>query len=114
MLASCGGGRSNASRTTSPPTVEPTSTDLAVTISPNPQTVGGFGPKQLTVPVGDEVQWNNWTHDQHTVTFDDASIPSSQPFGGGGSYKVRFPRPGTFTYHCSIHSAMTASIVVTP
>ena len=94
------------------PTAEPTNTDPAVTISPNPQTVGQFGPKELQVTPGTRVQWNNWSQTRHTVTFDDPSLPSSPAFGGGGTWLVRFPAPGTFSYHCSIHAVMTARVVV--
>lgn len=112
-VGACGGGRHAPSRSTTPATAEPTSVDPAVTISPRDGTVAYFGPQTLTVRAGEEVQWNNWTQDQHTVTFDDPSIESSRPMGPGGSFRARFAAAGTYTYHCSIHAAMTASIVAT-
>jgi len=107
---SSGGWHGSLRRTR--PTVEPTNTDPAVTISPNPASVGQFGPGALAISPGTRVQWNNWSQTEHTVTFDNPLVPSSQPFGGGGSFLVRFPTRGTFTYHCRIHAGMTGRIVV--
>lgn len=73
-----------------------------------------FSPHKLTVKRGTTVSW----------TFEDAATPHnvtsrgrlkfhSSPTKQSGSYSVRFTKPGTYRYICTIHFNMKASIVVT-
>jgi plastocyanin len=115
LAPACGGGGSkqpHAELRKTLPTAEPTSTDIAVTIRPEAATVGAFGPQSLTVKVGERVQWNNWSNDTHSVTFDDPAIGTSPDLPGGGHWEARFPKAGSFTYHCHIHPAMTGTVTV--
>jgi plastocyanin len=73
-----------------------------------------FAPGTLTVKVGTAVVWTNPTGAPHTVT-SDSGDPAS--FNGmlnpnGGTYRFTFTQPGTYTYHCSVHPYMTATITV--
>jgi plastocyanin len=70
-----------------------------------------FSPQTVTVKVGDSVTWSNADAQSHTATADDGSfdtgtITSSTP------KSVSFSTAGTFAYHCKIHPAMTATVVV--
>jgi len=77
-----------------------------------------FSPSTVTFPgsAGVTVTWTNNDGVSHTVTSDSATFPftSSGNIGpNGGTYVLTFPTaPGTYTYHCSIHTYMTGSIVV--
>jgi plastocyanin len=70
-----------------------------------------FGPASLSVPVGTTVTWTNGGSARHTVTAVDGSF-DSKPIAGGGTFSQAFPKAGTYAYHCTIHSSMTATIVV--
>ena len=49
---------------------------------------------------------------EHTVTFDDQRLPSSDRMSKGGGHGVVFSEAGTFTYFCSIHPGMRGTVVV--
>lgn len=70
-----------------------------------------FGPQIVTVKAGTTVHWTNHDTEAHTVTSDTGafSSPVLQP---GASYAHTFTKPGTYSYHCSIHPFMTAKVVV--
>lgn len=72
-----------------------------------------FGPASLTVKVGATVTWTNSDSPTHTVTADDGSFDSGN-IAPGATFKQTFTKAGTYTYHCAIHSSMTASVTVTP
>jgi predicted lipoprotein with Yx(FWY)xxD motif/plastocyanin len=70
-----------------------------------------FAPASLEVAVGATVTWTNGDSIGHTVTADDKSFDSGT-VDPGKSFTFTFTKAGTFTYHCSIHPNMTATIVV--
>lgn len=71
-----------------------------------------FNPGTITVAAGTEVTWtNNETGVAHTTTSDD-DVWNSGALQPGDDFTVTFADPGTFTYFCSIHPSMTATIVV--
>lgn len=72
-----------------------------------------FEPASIIVRETDTVTWT-WTGlQQHTVTFDDLSLPSSQ-LQTLGQHQVTFGVTGTFTYYCVAHgrSQMAGSVEV--
>lgn len=70
-----------------------------------------FEPEQIQVPVGTRVLWQ-WTDSVvHNVVSDD--FASSKALDGG-AYAIRFDRPGTYPYRCTLHTGMEGTIVVTP
>jgi plastocyanin len=69
-----------------------------------------FQPSELTVAAGSVAISNNDSA-THTVTADDGAFDASVDGGATGSITV--DAPGTYAYHCSIHSAMTGTLVVT-
>ncbi len=70
-----------------------------------------FSPRTITVAVGDTVTWTNADAQGHTATADEGAFDTGR-ISGGSSASATFPTAGTFAYHCSIHPAMTATIVV--
>jgi plastocyanin len=70
-----------------------------------------FSPDQMTVAPGTTVTWVNDGQQPHTSTADDGTWDSGtlQP---GDDYSFTFDQPGTYTYHCSVHPDMTATITV--
>jgi plastocyanin len=118
-LPGCGGssGYPTGSGNQNPPPAgqPPSGTTNSITVKNN-----HFDPSAMTVPVGTTV---SWTWDacaddgyggricvDHNVTFDDGGASSTQ---STGSWSRQFNVAGTFTYHCTLHSAlMTGQVVV--
>jgi plastocyanin len=73
-----------------------------------------FDPPVLTVKAGTAVTWVNNDAATHTIVSDTGSPQSfsSDSLSTGASYAFTFSRPGTYTYHCSIHPSMTGTITV--
>lgn len=70
-----------------------------------------FTPATISVTANTTIKWTNKDAVTHTVTsdsglFDSGSIPS------GGTWSHTFASAATFTYHCTPHPTMTASVVI--
>jgi LPXTG-motif cell wall-anchored protein len=85
-----------------------------------------FGPKVVTIKVGESVTWSSSGANPHTVTADGGAFDSSPScptpltacLHNGDSYTHTFSSIGTFPYHCKIHGAsggigMAGVVVVT-
>ena len=70
-----------------------------------------YGPSQLDVLPGETVLWSNVSQRTHTVTSDTGLFDSGH-VGTGGRFAFRFTTPGTYRYHCTIHSSITGEIDV--
>jgi plastocyanin len=83
-----------------------------------------YVPPSITVPAGTTVTWTDHDPFGHSVTSDTGAFDSSpsncsptqstgclQP--NGGTFSFTFSSPGTFTYHCRVHSFMHGTIIVT-
>ena len=77
----------------------------------NSQGTFAFSPQTLKITVGTTVVWKNTTSAPHTVTSDNGSFGSGT-IAPGKTFKFKFTKSGTFTYHCNIHPFMTATIIV--
>jgi plastocyanin len=71
-----------------------------------------FDPTTIQAKVGDSITWTNQDSVPHTVTLDDKSVDSGNINGSGGTFSHAFSQAGTFTYHCSIHPTMKATVTV--
>lgn len=94
------------SQTSSTGSVQATNAKNAVTIQNF-----SFSPATLTVKVGDSVTWTNQDSVGHSATADDNSFDTGV-LPQGQSKSITFSKPGTYTYHCSVHPNMKATIVV--
>lgn len=70
-----------------------------------------FSPDTLTVKVGDKVTWTNNDSAGHSATADDSSFDTGV-LATGQSATVTFNKPGTVSYHCSVHPMMKGTIIV--
>ena len=70
-----------------------------------------YSPASLTVKVGDKVTWTNQDSIGHSATADDNSFDTGV-LAQGQSGSETFSKAGTFTYHCSVHPNMKATIIV--
>ena len=120
-LAACGGGAGNNGGTGADAgcTVKGNST-AAVTpaivsnVVPDPDTVGRFTPNNMTVKVGQSIEWD-WQDPNvaHTVTSDDGTSFDSCLQNKGYKFVVTFNQAGKIPYHCTIHPLMVGTITVT-
>lgn len=69
-----------------------------------------FGPKEITVKVGDTVTWKNEDNVDHTATADNGSFDGDLPSDGEFSYT--FSTPGTYSYYCKPHPHMKGTVIV--
>ena len=72
-----------------------------------------FNPDEITIYVGDAINWTNNDGMSHTAT--STSGPTSFDSGNiasGGSWSFTFTEAGTYEYKCDYHSSMTGVIIV--
>lgn len=69
-----------------------------------------FAPATSSIHAGDVVEWRNSGTSPHNVTFD--GYVQSSPMQGGESFRLRFPRAGTYAYVCTFHAGMAGTITV--
>lgn len=73
-----------------------------------------FTPFAITVHVGDVVEWVNNDTDDHTVVSDDAFDTAGHKGvnmllpANGGTFRLRFMRPGVFPFYCRFHAMLDA------
>jgi YVTN family beta-propeller protein len=70
-----------------------------------------FAPTTIKVVPGTSVVWTNGDGIPHTSTSKDKEW-DSKPIQPGSSFKVTFSKTGTYTYGCTIHPFMQATVVV--
>jgi plastocyanin len=70
-----------------------------------------FTPETVTISLGGTVTWTNDGPSLHTVTADDGSFDSGD-LSATQTFSHTFQTAGTFTYICSIHPFMTATVIV--
>jgi plastocyanin len=129
LLAACGGDDDGGGDASAPPS--PTATATAE--APQEPVVDMtdslvFEPKEITVKVGDSVEWRNVGNIAHTVTTtpskvadpERVSVPSgAKPWdsgliGGDETFSRTFDEPGTYEYVCIPHEGadMVGTVVV--
>ena len=70
-----------------------------------------YTPQSLTISVGETVTWVFAERGMaHNVVADDNAFRS--PLMSSGQFTHTFDTAGTFTYHCTPHPDMTATIIV--
>jgi plastocyanin len=121
-LAACGGGGNNgntgggdAGCTVKGNTSAAVTPAVVSNIVPDPNTVGRFTPSNMTVKVGQSIEWD-WQDPNvaHTVTSDDNTSFDSCLQNKGYKFVVTFNQAGKIPYHCTIHPLMIGTITVTP
>ena len=69
-----------------------------------------FSPKTATITHGQSVCWQNSSSVLHTVTDDGGAFDTNLPVGQ--IFVHTYSSPGTFPFHCKIHTGMTGTITV--
>ena len=70
-----------------------------------------FNPASITVTAGTTITWTNKDAIAHTVTSDSNAFDSGS-VKSGGTFSFTFSTAGTYSYHCTIHPSMVASVTV--
>jgi plastocyanin len=70
-----------------------------------------YHPADVSVPRGAEVTWVNDDKAPHTATERNSDWDTGV-LGEGEGVLIRFSRPGTYEYYCTIHPYMSAKITV--
>jgi plastocyanin len=71
----------------------------------------GFGPSDLTVPVGTTVTWTNRADIPHIVVSTNKAF-KSKVLDTDEKFSFTFRKAGIYPYFCSIHPKMTGRVVV--
>jgi plastocyanin len=72
-----------------------------------------FVPTTIQAKVGDVIAWTNNDPIGHTATVDDDPNCTTPTLANGEVGALTFSAPGTYAFHCKIHSSMTGTIEVT-
>ena len=120
-LAACGAGGGNnggtgadAGCTVKGNSIAAVTPAIVSNVVPDPDTVGRFTPNNITVKVGQSIEWD-WQDPNvaHTVTSDDGTSFDSCLQNKGYKFVVTFNQAGKIPYHCTIHPLMVGTITVT-
>ena len=69
-----------------------------------------FDPTTIAADADDTVNWTNNGNVAHTVTFDNGKDCGT--LASTDTLAVLFLTPGTYAYHCAIHTSMRATVTV--
>ena len=77
-----------------------------------------FEPEEITIKVGEVIEWKNYDDSIHTITSGDPQDGPSGLFDSGvaepdATYALKFNTPGEFPYFCMIHPWQEGMITVT-
>ena len=73
-----------------------------------------FSPADLTIAVGDTVTWTNHDTAPHNIVVTDGPEKFTSPtLQTGQTFSHTFTKAGTYSYYCSIHPDMKATVTVT-
>lgn len=70
-----------------------------------------FQSMDVTVPVGGSVVWKNLDGEPHTVVAT-GGLFRSAALDQGDTFTFRFTQPGVYSYLCTIHPQMRATVTV--
>ena len=118
LLAACSGGGGQATPTTAisvgdltaAPTVctePPAGTAADVEASVGDNTWGA-----VSASVGDVITWTNGDQQPHKVALDDGSCTMSANITTGAPQSLVFNVAGSYPFHCTVHSSMKGTIVI--
>ncbi|GLZ33133.1 copper-binding protein [Lentzea sp. NBRC 105346] len=72
-----------------------------------------YSPASLTIAAGDTVVWTNHDSAPHNVVVSDGPEKFTSPtLQQGQTFSYTFSKAGTYSYYCSVHPDMKASVTV--
>lgn len=121
LSGACGGGETGpeVARPTSTPTSTATTPMSTADDAPVAAEVAikdfAYGPKEVSVSVGETVRWTNADAFEHTVTSgtpDRKGGKFDETVDAGKTATVTFEEAGRFAYFCQRHTFMTGEVTV--
>ncbi len=109
-LAACGSSSKSSSSSSSSNT---TAAAGAATASGATITIQGFAFTAATVKPGAKVTVDNKDSTTHTVTADKGEFNTGNVDGGTTATFTAPSKPGSYAFHCNIHSSMHGTLTVT-
>ncbi len=98
-----------------PATPPPAPSTTAAPAGPTSQDVEivdfDFSPLQISIAEGGSVSWRNIGAAPHTVTADSGAFDSGFMFTND-TYTTSFPTAGSYSYYCTLHPLMRATVTV--
>jgi len=73
-----------------------------------------YDPAEVTINVGNTVEWTQLDEIPHTVTSTPAGIFDSGVLSKGNTFSFTFTQAGTYSYYCDLHPAMVGTVTVLP
>jgi len=70
-----------------------------------------YNPVTVTVPAGTTITWVNHDDEVHTVVSTTRAF-ASPAVETDETYSYTFRKPGAYTYFCTLHPLMTATVIV--
>lgn len=101
-----GDGAGQGTSSTSPADRAAAAGNVEISVSGN-----RFQPDATAAKVEQPITWTFRDAVNHTVTADDGSFDSGA-LKEGATFTHAFSAPGTFSYHCTIHSSMKGTVTV--
>jgi len=113
LVAGCGGGSDNNATAASPSSTGSSSQPSASGAS-DAVTISNFkfSPGTVTVKSRAQVTVTNNDSTAHTATADNGGSFDTGDIDPGSSKTITVSKPGTYAYHCTIHSFMHGTLVV--
>ncbi len=108
VVPGCGDGNARAVTPAGGPEPAPPGTAAALVVKETDELA--FAPSTASIAAGDVVEWRNSGTTPHNVTFEESA--QSSPMQGGESFRLRFPRAGSYAYLCTFHAGMAGTITV--
>jgi plastocyanin len=115
-LTAAGCGSSNGSSSSGSGYGGGTATKAATTAAAAPAAGSGaaavkianfaFAPKNVTVKVGQKIEWTNTDSTAHDVVADSGASFKSDAIDQGGTYSYTPTKAGKITYECTFHPQM--------
>ena len=111
IATSCGGGGSTPTSPSNGSNGSNNGTPVTIVSGAQVLTTTAYNPNPLTVTAGTTVTWTNKDSTSHTATGDSGAF-NSGTIAPNAQFSFTFANKGTFTYHCTFHPNMVASVVV--
>lgn len=114
VLGACGGGKSSNASKDSTDTTDSTEAAAPAGTAGDTITIKDFtfAPSPLQAAPGATIKVSNSDSTAHTVTADDKAFDTGSIDAGGNATFTAPTAPGTYAFHCNIHSTMKGSIRV--
>jgi plastocyanin len=107
-LPSCGNGHAETRITDGGPVPAPSGVTPAAVVRQSDELT--FAPVTVSIRAGDVAEWRNAGTTPHNVTFDGGAQSSTMQ--GGESFRLQFPKAGSYAYLCTFHAGMAGTVTV--